>query len=167
MWPKSSRLEYHALTSANVVIYDRTLAGSVAEVLPLGAYAEPAGSSDYEEEAFETAPWERVLRFVRDGWSVARIARPGLLSGRQGVSTLRQLARRLSSLNMANGPAVSVFANRGGGVYEETATWLTDLDEIAAGECSGQSRTFTMIFDGLDIGSGPHFSSASANGPAG
>ena len=42
--PELAPLEYRALSSANVVIYDRTLALSVARFLPLGGYAEPVAS---------------------------------------------------------------------------------------------------------------------------
>ena len=40
-----SSLVHQAITTANVVIYDRALASIVAAHLPLGGYAEPAASS--------------------------------------------------------------------------------------------------------------------------
>ena len=39
-WPLSA-VDRDALTSANVMIYDRALAPLVAQVLPIGGYAEP------------------------------------------------------------------------------------------------------------------------------
>src|SRR5437660_11145158 len=44
--PEVAPLEYRALSNANVVIYDRALAPTVARVLPLGEYAEPVSWSD-------------------------------------------------------------------------------------------------------------------------
>jgi hypothetical protein len=47
--PNLAPLEHQALTTANVVIYDRALTPTVARFLPLGGYAEPAprnGGSD-------------------------------------------------------------------------------------------------------------------------
>ena len=43
--PTFSQLEYRALTTANVVIYDRVLAPTVARFLPIRGYAEPAAPS--------------------------------------------------------------------------------------------------------------------------
>jgi sulfate/thiosulfate transport system ATP-binding protein len=60
---KLTSLEYHALTTANVIVYDRTLTEAVASLLPLGGYAEPAGGDGLA----------RCLQFVRDGWSVVRL----------------------------------------------------------------------------------------------
>src|SRR5260370_16833519 len=43
--PKFAPLEYRALSNANVVIYDRALAPTVACFSPLGGDSEPAASS--------------------------------------------------------------------------------------------------------------------------
>jgi hypothetical protein len=66
-----------ALAQANVVLFDRTLASLVIEVLPLGTYAEPlpAGSS---------ALSPRALEFAAEGWGVVQLvaatpARPARL----------------------------------------------------------------------------------------
>src|SRR5260370_27667976 len=76
--PEFAPLEYRALSNANVVIYDRALAPTVARFLPLGGYAEPAASSDGQSGA----GFARCVRFARDGWSVARLFYPGFQSGR-------------------------------------------------------------------------------------
>ena len=47
-------LEYRALTTANVVIYDRALDSTVSKFLPLGGYAEPAGDQ-------ERRPWSAAF----------------------------------------------------------------------------------------------------------
>src|SRR4051794_18712157 len=65
--PEFAPLEHRALSGANVVIYDRALAPTVARLLPVGGYAEPVASSDGHSGAGS----ERCVRFIRDGWSVA------------------------------------------------------------------------------------------------
>src|ERR1700730_8652432 len=82
--PEVSPLEYRALSNANVVIYDRALAPTVTRLLPLGGYAEPAPSSDGQVRAGSA----RCVRFVRDGWSVARLFHPGFQAGRERLDTI-------------------------------------------------------------------------------
>ena len=69
-------LDRGALTSANVVIYDRTLAPLVARFLPIGAYAEPL---PLDAQAAGSAISPRALQFAAEGWSVVQLieARPG------------------------------------------------------------------------------------------
>jgi hypothetical protein len=69
-------LDRGALTSADVVIYDRALAPLVARFLPIGAYAEPL-SLDVQAAGSAISP--RALRFAAEGWSVVQWieARPG------------------------------------------------------------------------------------------
>lgn len=57
-----------ALTSANVVLYDRSLEALVAELLPLGGYAEPL-----PREAAGDKISPRALRFAAEGWSVVQL----------------------------------------------------------------------------------------------
>src|SRR5215472_18429875 len=62
-----------ALTSADVVIYDRALAPVVASVLPIGAYAEAVSlDASYAGRALST----RALGFAFDGWSVVQLVEP-------------------------------------------------------------------------------------------
>jgi sulfate/thiosulfate transport system ATP-binding protein len=56
-------LERDALTHANVIIFDRALTDIVADVMPLGGYAEPTDGDGLA----------RSLQFARDGWSVIRL----------------------------------------------------------------------------------------------
>jgi len=65
-----------AVTSANVVLYARALEALIAEILPLGTYAEPLPSGAQESGS---AIASRALRFAEDGWRVVQIveARPG------------------------------------------------------------------------------------------
>src|SRR5260370_41937509 len=54
-------LDRGAVTSANVVIYGLTLAGVVADVLPLGAYAEPLS---FPAQASGSPISPRTLQFL-------------------------------------------------------------------------------------------------------
>jgi hypothetical protein len=69
-------LDRDAVASANVILYDRALEALVAEILPLGIYAEPLPSG---EPGTQSAISPRALRFATDGWRVVQIveARPG------------------------------------------------------------------------------------------
>ncbi|HMD63971.1 MAG TPA: hypothetical protein VKF83_08375 [Stellaceae bacterium] len=161
--PELSPLEYRALTTANVVIYDRILAPTVARLLPFGGYAEPAASRDKMGDA----AWERALRFARDGWSVAKLLDTEAPSRREKIREIRRLTDRLLPFGLPVHLPVSVFYNLGGQVYEKTETELGELGAILAVRAAEQSPSFTIIFDVADGGSAPRFSVASANGLAG
>lgn len=62
--------EQEALVSANIIVYERPLAGLVAAVLPLGGYAEPAPEAG---AAPDSPVFERCLKFALDGWSVVQL----------------------------------------------------------------------------------------------
>src|SRR5437868_10222513 len=62
------------LTHANVVLYDRTLAPLVAQVLPIGAYAEPLSAATIAAGP-TVAP--RALDFAAEGWSVVQLVAAG------------------------------------------------------------------------------------------
>jgi siroheme synthase len=69
-------LDRGALSSANVVIYDRALAPLVARFLPIGTYAEPLSLN---AEGASSAISPRALQFAAEGWSVVQLveSRPG------------------------------------------------------------------------------------------
>ncbi len=161
--PEFAPLEYRALAAANVVIYDRVLAPTVARLLPLGGYAEPVASGDGQFEAGT----ERCVRFVRDAWSVARLLHPGFRSGRERLDKIRQLSHRLLTLEMPADLPVQIFVSAGRGRYERNETQLRRLDAIIAAYASMRSSTFTIVLDATDTGGAPRFSVASANGLAG
>jgi hypothetical protein len=161
--PEFSPLEYRALSAANVVIYDRALAPTVARLLPLGGYAEPVAPRDGQSGAGS----ERCVRFVRDGWSVARLFHPGFQSGWGRLDKIRQLSDRLLTLEMPGDLAVQVFVSVGRGRYERNETQLCRLDAIIAAYASERSSTFTIVLDATDAGAAPRYSVASANGLAG
>jgi hypothetical protein len=160
--PELAPLEYRALVAANVVIYDRALAPTVARFLPLGGYAEPAPARDDEGGA----ALGRCVRFIRDGWSVARLMRPALSFGAGRGSELPQLSKRLLALDMPANLPVSLFVWIGGGAYARTSA---RLDRLAGVDISGIERrgALTMAFDAVGEAAGPCFSIASANGLAG
>ena len=161
--PEFAPLEYRALSNANVVIYDRALAPAVARLLPLGGYAEPAAAIDGQSAAGS----ERCIRFVRDGWSVARLFHPGVQSGREErLDTIRQLSYRLLTEMPADLP-VRIFVSKGRGRYESNETQLYRLDAMIAEYVSARSSTVTIVLDVTDTGGEPRFSVASANGLAG
>src|SRR5689334_20747944 len=58
-----------ALSSADIVIYDRPLAAWVAQVLPIGGYAEPLSRNGTAGAAISP----RALRFAAEGWRVAQL----------------------------------------------------------------------------------------------
>ena len=94
--PVLSPLEHRALTTANVVIYDRSLEKAVARALPLGSYAEPAIPGH--------AGWERVIRFARDGWSVAKLVDVAASFHLQKISQNRPFDRGIAPSLVAVAP---------------------------------------------------------------
>jgi hypothetical protein len=161
--PELAPLEYRAVSNANVVIYDRALAPTVAGLLPLGGYAEPVASSDGQSGAGS----ERCVRFVRDGWSVARLFYPGFLSGRERLDKIRQLSHRLLTIGTPPDLSVQIFLSKGDGRYERNETQLYGLDAIIAAHASVRYSTFTVVIDVTDTGGTPRSCVASANGLAG
>jgi hypothetical protein len=160
--PELAPLEYCALGNANVVIYDRVLALAVARSLPLGGYAEPVAAGDGQFRAGS----ERCVRFVRDGWSVARLLAPGFRSGPERLYRIRQLSYRLLAEAPADLP-VQIFVSAGGGRYERNETQLNRLGAMIAASALLRSSTFTIVLDVNDSSGAPRFSVASANGLAG
>ena len=63
-------LDRDAVASANVILYDRALEVLIAEILPLGTYAEPL--RDGAQASVSTIS-PRALRFAEDGWRVVQI----------------------------------------------------------------------------------------------
>src|SRR5437763_9392890 len=67
-------LDRAVLTHANVVLYDRALASLVAQVLPIGAYAEPLSAPTM---AAGPAIAPRAFDFAAEGWSVVQLVAAG------------------------------------------------------------------------------------------
>jgi hypothetical protein len=147
-------LEYQALTTANVVIYDRTLEPTVASYLPLGAYAEPATPGDKLTE--------RCLGFAREGWSVARLlGHPG-----KRVDIIRQLSQGMLKIEAPATIAASIFVNTHGS-YKNIEIELGGLAEVIDAYSLERAATLTVIFKGIGAGSVPRLAFTSSNGLAG
>jgi len=161
--PEVAPLEYRALSNANVVIYDRALAPTVARFLPLGGYAEPVSWSDGQSGTGS----ERCVHFVREGWSVARLLHPGFRFFRERLDKIRQLSHSLLTRDISGDLAVQIFVSTVPGRYERNETQLNRLDAIIGAYAPLQSSMFTIVLDVTGTGGAPHFSVASANGLAG
>jgi hypothetical protein len=160
MDPVPASLEHQALTSANVIIYDRALAPTVSRFLPLGGYAEPAAPSHLSFNA----TWNRCLRFAREGWSVARLVHP---SREQFAAEIRNLSRLLLGRGLAPDLTVVVFANLGDGGYEKSQMALCELDAALGLGGFAEALPLTIVCDVVHSGAFPHASAASTNGLAG
>jgi len=86
-----------AIATANVVIYERSLASLVARVLPFGAYAEPLPRG-VPDSGSALSP--RALEFASLGWSVVQLAeaRPGWLVRLRAAAASAMRVDRAASL---------------------------------------------------------------------
>lgn len=155
-------LEYRALQTANVVVYDRSLANTVSRVLPVGGYAEPAIANDGASDR----SLERGLRLVRDGWSVVRLIDHEATSEFVGRQQMMNIRRLLLANGLAASPVLS-FANSGHGVYERSEATLDSFGQLIAWRASAWPQTLTIVFGSIGDEAGPRFSVASSNGLAG
>ena len=159
--PEFAPLEHRALRGANVVIYDRALAPTVARLLPLGGYAEPVVSGDGHSGADPIVA--SVSSATAGAWldcSIPAFGPAGSGSTKSGSYRIACSASRRSPICQ-----VQIFVSRGQGRYERKETQLSRLDAILARYVP--SSTFTIVLDMTDIGVAPRFSVASANGLAG
>jgi hypothetical protein len=155
-----SPLAHEAITTANVVIYDRALASIVAAALPLGGYAETAASSS--DAADPTM--ERCLRFVLDGWSVVRLVDHDKARGQQTRRT-RHLAERLAARKYSDDLPVLLFMNADGGRHRAIATRLSALDiELDA---AGRQGGLAISFGAIATAAGRGLRAVMSNGLAG
>jgi hypothetical protein len=159
--PELAPFEYRALSTANVLVYDRALAPTVARHLPLGSYAEPA-ALDYGR--FSSAS-ERCLRFAQDGWSVARLLQPRLFANER-LEVLGQLTRRFPAHKLPADLPVRMFVARGRDRYEKSEIPLHELGSRAA-NASALSSTLTIVLDVTEAREAPRFAVTPANGLAG
>ena len=143
--PELTSLEYRVLAAADLVIYDRALASTIAKFPHLCGYTEPAGPGD--------AVSERCVRLVTDGWSVARLIIPPDPSSRERSDQLRRLADWPLALKTPADLPVLAFTKADGGVHQR--------DPLA------QPSTRTIVLSAIESGGGPLFCFASANGLAG
>ena len=150
--------DHHALTGADVVIYDRSLAPVVASVLPIGAYAEPL-SPDAPAAGPAISP--RALGFAADGWSVAQLVET--CAGR--CARLRLASEALMSLGCASDLPVLVIAKTTPDRHQARDACLRTLPGLAD-EFAGHDL-MTLIFGPLIARYPAHSYAFAANGLAG
>jgi hypothetical protein len=151
-------LDRAVLTHANVVLYDYALAPLVAEVLPIGAYAEPLSAATV---AAGPAVTPRALDFAAEGWSVVQLVAAGPV-------WRARLPIAPPALLRAHGTGalpVRVIAKGVAGGHHE---WDAGLDEIAGLlRDSGDDDLLTLVFGPVVLRHPAHAHAFTANGLAG
>jgi len=153
-----SELDRDALTSANVIIYDRALAGVVAYVLPLGGYAEPLSFSC---QAAGRALSPRALQFAADGFSVVQL----VLASPCWRERLHQAPGELSQVGDGGNAAVRLIAKQGAERYRELGADLDHLPGLV--DDVDQGDPMTVIFGPIAARSAAQLYPFTANGLAG
>jgi hypothetical protein len=146
-------LARHALTKANVIIYDRAVVDLVATILPLGGYAEPASSDGMR----------RCIQFARDGWSVVRLLAD--TPSREGVDEC--FVALVAKLRRAGAPtdlAVSRFTEIDGRLHRAKLP-LYELDALLRWHSTGKPTA--IAFDAFACRRGMAQPVTVANGLAG
>jgi hypothetical protein len=158
--PHLSPLGHHAITSANVVIYDRPLYPIVAVNLPLGGYAEPASLPD----GVPDRTFDRCIQFARDGWSVVWLVdhQPTHDARRERIG---RLVDRLIGAGCSASQTVSLFANANRNVIQQTETELDRLGIVI--EATTSEDCLAIAFAAVGAGAAPHLHAISSNGLAG
>jgi hypothetical protein len=146
-----SELDRHALTNANVVIYDRALTRVVADVLPLGGYAEPLSFSC---EAAGRALSPRALQFAADGWSVVQLVEASPCWRER----LHQAPGELSRASEGRNAVIRLIAKPGTERYLELGADLDDAD---------RDHPMTVIFGPIATRSTAQLYPFTGNGLAG
>lgn len=148
----------HAVDGANVVIYDRTLTGTLSQTLPLGTYAELAADGLADRSA------ARCVRFARDGWSVARLlAAPA--TQRDRIAGIRRLVEELAGSQSPADVAVTVIGELRDGICEPTETRLDRLELVVV--TYPQDARLTIVVEGASSISSARSQAVAGNGLAG
>ena len=158
--PDLSPLGHHAITSANVVIYDRSLYPIVAANLPLGGYAEPASLPD----GVPDRTFDRCIQFARDGWSVVRFVDHGQPHDARS-RRIGRLVDRLIDAGCPSSQSVSLFVNANGSLPRQTETELDTLG--IAIDAATSEDCLAIAFTAVGAGAAPHLHAISSNGLAG
>src|SRR5215469_7871635 len=151
-------VDRNALTNVNAVIYDRVLAPVVAEVLPIGGYAEPL---PVVRHATGPAISPRAVELAAEGWSVAQLIQPS--SG--GRSRLHVLPPALVRAGVAGDLPIRVIAKAAADRRRMLDVGLPELAEIP-GEL-GDDELLTLVFGPFFTGRGAQPSAFAVNGLAG
>jgi hypothetical protein len=155
--PDLSPLGHHAITLANVVIYDRTLYPIVAANLPHGGYAEPASWPD----GAIASVVDRCIQFARDGWSVVWLADHGMPRDER----IGRLVDRMIGAGCPASLSVTLFANANGNIIQRTETELDRLGIVI--EATTSEDCLAIAFAAVGAGAAPHLRAIASNGLAG
>jgi hypothetical protein len=146
------------LTHANVVLYDRALAPLVAQILPIGAYAEPLSAATM---AAGPAVAPRALDFAAEGWSVVQL----VAAGSAWRARLPIVPPALLRAHRNGALPVRVIAKSGAGNHHEWDASLDDIDELLRE--SGDDELLTLVFGPVALRHPAHAHAFTANGLAG
>ena len=150
------QFDREALSSADIVIYDRPLAALVAQVLSLGGYAEPLSCDDTAR--LTVSP--RALRFAREGWRVVQ-----LFEARRGDNQrLHDAAEAFTQLAVDDLPLLAI-AKRAADGHLRWHGSLHDLPELI-GKLAADDP-LTVIFGPLAVGYSAPVHAFVGNGLAG
>ena len=153
-----SALDRDALTHANVVIYDRTLAPLVAEMLPIGGYAEPLSLTG---QGTGPAISRRALDLAGGGWSVVQLVEAS--PGRR--ARMHILPPALIRPDGIGDLPVRVIEKASGDRYRAFDVGLHELAEFI-GQFDGD-ELLTLVFGPVVIRSPAQAHAFTANGLAG
>ena len=132
-----SNVDRDVLTSSNVVIYDRALAPLVAQVLPIGGYAEPLAVMGHANGPVISP---RALALAREGWSVAQL----IEASSTGRLRMRILPAALVRAGGAGDLPVRVIAKAAADRCRVFDLGLDELDEFL-GEFA-KDELLTLVF---------------------
>jgi hypothetical protein len=155
--PHLSPLGHHAITSASVVIYDRTLYPIVAANLPHSGYAEPAS---WPNGAIVSAV-DRCIQFARDGWSVVWLADHGMPRDER----IGRLVDRMIGAGCPATLSVTLFANANGSIRQQIEIELGRLGTVI--DTATAEVSLAIAFAAVGAGAAPHLHAISSNGLAG
>ena len=152
------RLDHGALTSADVVIYDRALAPLVARFLPIGAYAEPLS---LEAQAAGSTISPRAVQFAAEGWSVVQLveARPGRRK------RLRDAVAALMPLSGGNDLPILAIAKTAADRHRRWDGCLRDSSDLI--DEFGDDDPLTLVFGPVVVRYPARAHAFAANGLAG
>ena len=153
-----SPLDRAVLAAANVVLYDRALASLVAQLLPLGAYAEPLPGV---EPATGPAITPRALDFAAEGWSVVQL----VAAGPAWRARLAALPPALFRASRDGALPVRVVAKDSGGHERAFDAGHDDFAELIRG--FGDSERLTLVLGPLAAPRSAPAYAFTANGLAG
>jgi len=151
-------LDRDALTNVNAVLYDRILAPLIAEVLPIGGYAEPLPVT---QRATGPAISPRAIELAAEGWSVAQLIQPSL----GGRSRLHILPPALVRAGTAADLQVQLIAKPVADRHRVLGVGLPELAEIL--DEFGEDELLTLVFGPFFTRKAAQPSAFAVNGLAG